>query len=860
MDMDASTARHSRRRRLLLLALAIVFAAWTVLYATAWMIAVRPAVSVELGFDAPTFFQAEHALVVENVRAGSPAEKAGMRPGDRIVAIDGEPLRNANSQVEAWGRHRVGDTVRLTIVRPGHAAPLQLVGVFRQASSSGLVGGAGYLADALHNWYPVPFVVIGLTVLFLRVEDRNTWLLALLFASFTTTASSPSGFDAMPAFVRSVALAYGALFLGLVGPLFYWFFAVFPARSPFDRRLPWLKWLAAALGLCLAVPGVGRGQLQLPAPVAAALHDPGSNVVPFWYEFSWLMLGVSSLAVNFVSHRDHETRRRIRVIFWGTTVAIVPPLGRMAAQNAFRFVAPAWLNTLNAALIFLFPLSFAYAVVKHRVLEIPVLLRRSARYLLVQRGFALSLSLISIAVTLLFAFSFAARLEPIVDVKGASGIVLGAVFGTVVLWGGLRVHRQVSERIDRAFFRRAYDARVILEDLAQQTPSARDRAELAALLEHHLREALKPEALIVYLRDQRLVAMAGDTPAGLETLTPDLPLLCDLADRGQPWEVPPARPDRGGPVPELGALNAECLVPILGRDKRLSGLIVLGPRLSEEPYSAEDKRLLASVAGQAGIALDNIRFAEELAERIETERRIAHEMDIARDVQARLLPQAPPPMDTVECAARCVQARSVGGDYYDFLDLGDRRAGFVLADVSGKGVHAALLSASLQAHLRSQALVAPLDPARLLTRLNGIIWMSTAAQHYATLFFGVYDDRTRRMRYVNCGHNPPMVVRADGTIQRLAPTAPVVGLFEEWRCSAREIQLSPEDLLAVFSDGITDALNGDQEYGETRLAECLKAGRDGTAGEIVSRVLASVQAFNAGEQFDDLTLLVVKAR
>ncbi len=209
MDTHASDVRRSRH---LPLPLAIAFAAWTLLYAVCWMIAVRPGVSVELGFDAGRFIETEHSLVVATVRPNSPAEKMGMRAGDRIAAIDGQPLADANSQTAAWARHRPGDRVRLTILRPGQAVPLSLAGVFRPASSGGLTGSAGYFAGVLRNWFPVPFVVVGLTVLFLRLEDRNAWLLALLFASFLTTTSPGRAFDTMPAFIRPLIAPTGRCF------------------------------------------------------------------------------------------------------------------------------------------------------------------------------------------------------------------------------------------------------------------------------------------------------------------------------------------------------------------------------------------------------------------------------------------------------------------------------------------------------------------------------------------------------------------------------------------------------------------------------------------------------------------------
>jgi serine phosphatase RsbU (regulator of sigma subunit) len=295
-------------------------------------------------------------------------------------------------------------------------------------------------------------------------------------------------------------------------------------------------------------------------------------------------------------------------------------------------------------------------------------------------------------------------------------------------------------------------------------------------------------------------------------------------------------------------------------------LLALGPRLSDEPYSGEDKRLLASVASQAGMAIENFRLAEDIAEKLEAERRAAREMEIAKEVQARLLPQTTPILKTLECAGRCLQAWRVGGDYYDFLELGRDQLGLVLADVSGKGVHAALLMANLQAHLRTLSGLArspaepvgPLNLVRTLQEVNRTLWKSTAAQHYATLFFGLYDDGARRLTYVNCGHNPPMLLRVDGSVERLKSTATVIGLFEKWECEAREINLAPGDLLAIFSDGVTEAMRGEEEFGEARLLDVLRETSGLSAEQVVTAVFASVQQFGAGEQSDDLTLVIAR--
>jgi serine phosphatase RsbU (regulator of sigma subunit) len=361
--------------------------------------------------------------------------------------------------------------------------------------------------------------------------------------------------------------------------------------------------------------------------------------------------------------------------------------------------------------------------------------------------------------------------------------------------------------------------------------------------------------------DSRLVTQSRGVPPGSETLPSNLPVLHQLAVHGKSWEVSNLSEDSPEALSVLAPLNPECLVPILRYDNRLSGLIVLGPRLSEEPYSSEDKHLLDSVASQAGIALENIHLAEKMAERMEADRRVARDMEIAREVQARLFPQAMPPLQTLDYAGACIQARVVGGDYYDFLDLGPGRLGVVLADISGKGIAAALLMANLQANLRSQYAVALEDPHRLLQSVNRLFYENTPDDRYATLFFADYDDATRRLRYANCGHNPPLLLRASGDLERLGATATVLGLFKEWKCGIEEISLRPGDTLLVYTDGVTEAPDSTgEEFGEARLEEIFRSHHREPVNGLLARILDAVQKFSGASQADDLTLFIAKAR
>jgi serine phosphatase RsbU (regulator of sigma subunit)/catechol 2,3-dioxygenase-like lactoylglutathione lyase family enzyme len=250
-----------------------------------------------------------------------------------------------------------------------------------------------------------------------------------------------------------------------------------------------------------------------------------------------------------------------------------------------------------------------------------------------------------------------------------------------------------------------------------------------------------------------------------------------------------------------------------------------------------------------------------VAGKLEAERRRAYELDIAKEVQARLFPQALPPIETLELAGMCIQARQVGGDYFDFLEFGEGRFALITADVAGKGMAAALLMANLQANLRIQCGNASADPSELLRSVNQIFHKNSPESAYATLFFAEYDDRQRRLRYVNCGHLPALLLRSDNTLERLASTGPVIGLFREWDCVTEERTLGTGDTLAIYTDGVTEAFNeAEEEFGEDRFADSLRRHRHLSPQGTVSAVVDEVLRFGTVEQSDDITLTIAKCR
>lgn len=257
---------------------------------------------------------------------------------------------------------------------------------------------------------------------------------------------------------------------------------------------------------------------------------------------------------------------------------------------------------------------------------------------------------------------------------------------------------------------------------------------------------------------------------------------------------------------------------------------------------------------------DNERVIAVVRKQADSVRRRKSELEIAANVQQKLFPHQIHRLATIDYAGHCVAAREVGGDYYDFLDANDHTVAFVLGDVSGKGVPAALLMANLQACFRSQEPQALLQPTHVLETVNRHFFDSTAAERFATLFFGVYDDHTRGLRYVNCGHVAPLLLRASGEMETLDPTATMIGAFRHWDCTEGEAHLRAGDTLLVYSDGVTEAESpSGEDYGEERLIRCLRGSNGLSASALVDCIVESVSGFSHGSRYDDVTVVALKA-
>jgi sigma-B regulation protein RsbU (phosphoserine phosphatase) len=324
------------------------------------------------------------------------------------------------------------------------------------------------------------------------------------------------------------------------------------------------------------------------------------------------------------------------------------------------------------------------------------------------------------------------------------------------------------------------------------------------------------------------------------------------------------------PAPALRALPCHKLlaVPLVVGDKHLGALIVCDKerRHGYEDFGPADVRSLSSLAAQAGVAFENARLYREALEK----ERLEKELEIAAAIQRALLPTELPRRPDLDLAALTVSTRQVGGDYYDVIALPDGRLIVVIADVSGKGVPAALLVSTLNATLhaeveqRSELLAedpaACFDLAALVSKLNRRVYASSTRNKFITFYIALCDLSAGELRVVNAGHNYPIVVRSDGAVERPPEGGFFLGIFESAQYAASKLSLGPGDLLCLFTDGVSEARDPrGQEFGEERLVELLAQLRDQPARAIVEAIQGELANFTRGvPQYDDITMVLLR--
>jgi sigma-B regulation protein RsbU (phosphoserine phosphatase) len=309
-------------------------------------------------------------------------------------------------------------------------------------------------------------------------------------------------------------------------------------------------------------------------------------------------------------------------------------------------------------------------------------------------------------------------------------------------------------------------------------------------------------------------------------------------------ELPEETPER---APALQRLGTALVLPLREHGETL-GFLALGTKLSDQELGTDDVQFLGAAAQQIALGIENVRLRSEEEDYAQ-----------ARAMQQILLPTNFPRLEGYGISGMWQPARSVGGDYFDTISLGEGKVAVCIADVAGKGMPAALMMANLQAAVKATA-GPDVAPAQLCERVKRVVTGNLSGGTFITFFYGVLDAATRTFAYSNAGHNPPIVVRADGSIERLSTGGSALGrLFREERHSGDSTPLRSGDRIVLFTDGASEARRGDEEFGEERLASVITANRHLPAAALQNAIAAAIATFSGGNLDDDLTLVVVAA-
>ncbi len=804
------------------------------------------------------------------------AQQAGLVKGSTIETLNGAPYTGKAQWAEIVNPAAPGEQVTVGFQRPDGSSGTALITLATQTPLPGLPIGLGQVLRSflLFSLFPLICMLIGYWVVFVKPDEPNAWLLLVLLLFPEVVFALGTGW------ASGGWLFFRAAYYQLLQNFGYFalvpFAVYFPERSRIDIKLPWLKWVV--LG-----PGLACGILEMRQQVWRYYFGGNSpqfmkfiiqvDRVDNFLALACVIFYLIFMTDKLLSASTEDARRRLRILLVGTSIGLgallitfvlLPDLG--FSPNAPGHI---WLAYTGAALFLLAPLALAYVVLVQRAMDVSILVRQGTKYALAKA----TLLVIQLVLAAVVTYRF---LIPLLTQKQIPREQLGQAIVFIVLIFLIRLgfNKRTQSWLDKKFFREAYDSEIVLNELSDEVRKFTESGPLLKTVAKCVAETLHVTQIGMLLRagpKYHLAQAVGHFPGNPDALAlaANSSTIRNLSNTNAPAELYREDPDAWYLMADelerqtLDDLGTELLLPLPGRN-RLMGVMALGPKQSEAAYSKSDLHLLQVLATQTGMALEVSELAHSLANEAAQRERVNREIEIAREVQERLFPQEMPKLPGATVAGHCRPAQGVGGDYYDVFPLQDGRLGLAIGDVSGKGISAALLMASLRASLRGVTLDNPRDFAKLMDKVNRLVYEASADNRYATFFFGALNPVTRVLDCVNAGHNAPLVLRQklDGNseILRLEADGPVVGLLPFAPYTEQSLQLEPGDLLVTYTDGISEAMtHDDEEWGEERMMAAAASASNGSAEHALTTIFALADKFTAGApQHDDMTLLILK--
>ncbi len=809
--------------------------------------------------DGTVWLLGRPSLEVLDVLKRSSGAPTPLRTGDKIEGIANRIVDSPQAAAAILRKQRPGTTVPYLIMRNDEHLQLNVPLTSTRAN----------LQDYLVNLVlAMVYLGIGFWVYLRSRNERPAalfYMLCLFFTLYFVTNLNQVSYYLGAIITQNI----GALARFTLPAVFLHFFLIFPSRKAMLARHPILTPLLYVMPMMLYL----RFTLdQFIGERGAHIHPSIWMILGLYYVF-----GLVALLHGYFSYRDPMMRQRVRILTFGTLAAVIPFLIFKIGMEELTF-QPA-LARLGVVPLAAIPISFGYCVARYQVLQIDLLLKKSLSYAMLTAtvwiGYLGLAWWLGSKVLSLFPYAV-----PLV----AAGVALGVA---AALWP---LRRRLQLKLDQGFYHARDNMTALIEEFSKDIPRIIKRDELLERVGKRLCHVLQLPGLVVYLagedKDSFEFHIAGvvsgtqprhQGPLDLSSteaqnnliykpVYPDLLTLPALGPRlgesGEHFFVDSRETQslegRQAITREqtmLASSGLQLLIPLITQE-RLIGLVGLPPCQGGEDYQAHEIQLLNIVAGQVALQVENTRLYEEEVEK----QKLEEEMAMARKIQARLLPETIPSFDGIQIDAVNISSKQVSGDYYDVIERSDGKLALIIADVSGKGMPASILASNLQASLRAQCDTFD-SPGLVLERVNRQVHASTDPAHFATLFLAIFDPENLTLLCSSGGHNPPVVMRANGDIQLLEAGGLPLGAFDFGDYQEETIDLAGGDLVFFYTDGVTETKgpDGDEDFGEDRLNNMLRDHRNKDVGELFEEVRHQLFNFSGtSDADDDITMIGLK--
>ena len=827
-----------------------------------------------------TMYDSGPNIVAQVLDAG---EAAGLRAGDTILAVNGKPYHTFKALFFEIRHREPGSVNTYTVQRDGKTLEVSIttsrLGIWPVLKRSGPILVIGLV-----------YVFIGVIVFLMKPQAGESWL----FLIMTCVMGMVISFAAPSDLVRPLWFFDIRVFIdGILAASIIHLALRFPKERSFLVKRSWLWIIPYLFSIALYI------MMQLASP---SIRDVPTELeqVNSLYLMLAVLIFLVSMIWNFLKDTSVLIRLQSQAIFLGMLIGIFIPVADLIARilwEIYLFPDPA---LGFAVFLSLFPLSIGYTIVKHDLFAIDAIIKRTYGYVLTTGSIAGIYGLFVLISNVAFG-----RFE----VTKSPMFPLIFILGVVFFFNPVR--NRIQKFIDRVFYRLEYDYQETVQKISETMRSLLKLDEIGkAIMDTVLGSMFIDAGCVMLLNpgnevyecltasgereirrnktDMEGTLRSGEEPGGndktflqaadlkaverdvqdsrlLKLILPaNAPFIQKMAERRKEATVydiqeDPFFEDQKESCKEaFDQLQATLIVPLIYED-RLTGLISLGEKKSGKFYRREDINLLNTLANQGAVAIENARMIEEVIEK----ERMEEELSIARDLQMSMLPAECPTIKGFEIAAYSVSAMEVGGDFYDFIDMGKNKTGMIIGDVTGKSVSGALVMSASRSVFRMLS-EEDLTVGEIMIRANRRTKKDIKSGMFVALLYAVLNAEDKTLSLCSAGQTQPIHWSSEtgesSLVETKGDTFPL-GILEDVGYQETRLQLEPGDKVVLYTDGIVEAMNDKEEmFGFERLIEIVQEARSRTADSLLKEILDKVNAFAGGAaQHDDLTLIVVSA-